>query len=191
MEVDCSTLDDNVLIKADGLPTYNFANVIDDHLMAITHVMRGTEYLPAPRSTTCFTRPLLDAAHLYSPARGHARRHAQTFQALWRSSFEDLLEMGLSQGRHHQLHCPAGLEPCSEREFFTLKELEECFDEGLNKSPSIFDMDKLTWFNAEYIRRLSPEEFYRMAEPWMAKVLDPSALICAAWPNFCRRAPRF
>lgn len=67
-----------------------------------------------------------------------------------------------------------GWSPRSEREFFTLKELEECFDvEGLNKSPSIFDMDKLTWFNAEYMRKLSFEEFYEVAKPWMAKVLDP------------------
>ena len=67
-----------------------------------------------------------------------------------------------------------GWSPRSEREFFTLKELEECFDvEGLNKSPSIFDMDKLTWFNAEYMRKLSPEAFYEVAKPWMAKVLDP------------------
>ena len=176
VEVDCSTLDDNVLIKADGLPTYNFANVIDDHLMGITHVMRGTEYLSsAPKYNLLYeafgwTPPIY--IHLPVVMRDATRKLSKRYGD---PSFEDLLEMGYLRDAIINFIALLGWSPRSEREFFTLKELEECFDvEGLNKSPSIFDMDKLTWFNAEYIRRLSPDEFYRMAEPWMAKVLDPA-----------------
>ena len=176
VEVDCSTLDDNVLIKADGLPTYNFANVIDDHLMGITHVMRGTEYLSsAPKYNLLYasfgwTPPLY--VHLPVVMRDATRKLSKRYGD---PSFEDLLEMGYLKDAIINFIALLGWSPRSEREFFTLKELEECFDlEGLNKSPSIFDMDKLTWFNAEYMRRLSFEEFLSLATPWMERVLDPA-----------------
>ncbi len=169
------TLDDNVLIKADGLPTYNFANVVDDHLMAITHVMRGTEYLSsAPKYNLLYeafgwTPPTY--IHLPVVMRDATRKLSKRYGD---PSFEDLLDMGYLRDAIINFIALLGWSPRSEREFFTLRELEECFDvEGLNKSPSIFDMDKLTWFNAEYMRKLSFEEFYELAKPWMAKVLDP------------------
>ena len=175
VEVDCSTLDDNVLIKADGLPTYNFANVVDDHLMAITHVMRGTEYLSsAPKYNLLYeafgwTPPTY--IHLPVVMRDATRKLSKRYGD---PSFEDLLDMGYLRDAIINFIALLGWSPRSEREFFTLRELEECFDvEGLNKSPSIFDMDKLTWFNAEYMRKLSPEAFFEAAKPWMAQVLDP------------------
>ena len=173
VEVDCSTLDDNVLIKADGLPTYNFANVIDDHLMGITQVMRGTEYLSsAPKYNLLYEAfgwqpPLY--VHLPVVMRDQTRKLSKRYGD---PSFEDLLEMGYLKEAIINFIALLGWSPRSEREFFTLKELEECFDlEGLNKSPSIFDMDKLTWFNAEYMRKLSFEEFYEKARPWLVRAL--------------------
>ncbi len=176
VEVDCSTLDDNVLIKADGLPTYNFANVVDDHLMAITHVMRGTEYLSsAPKYNLLYesfgwTPPMY--VHLPVVMRDATRKLSKRYGD---PSFEDLLEMGYLKEAVINFIALLGWSPRSEREFFTLPELEECFDlEGLNKSPSIFDMNKLTWFNFEYMRKLPFEEFLTLATPWLSKVLDPA-----------------
>ena len=175
VEVDCDTLDDNVLIKADGLPTYNFANVIDDHTMAITHVMRGTEYLSsAPKYNLLYeafgwTPPIY--VHLPVVMRDATRKLSKRYGD---PSFEDLLDQGYLQEAIINFIALLGWSPRSEREFFTLQELEQVFDlEGLNKSPSIFDMNKLTWFNGEYMRKLSPEQFLEKATPWLAKALDP------------------
>ena len=176
IEVNNSEMDDQILIKTDGMPTYNFANVVDDHLMAITHVMRGTEYLSsAPKYNLLYeafgwTPPTY--IHLPVVMRDATRKLSKRYGD---PSFEDLLDMGYLRDAIINFIALLGWSPRSEREFFTLKELEECFDvEGLNKSPSIFDMDKLTWFNAEYMRKLSFAEFYELARPWMAKVLDPA-----------------
>ncbi len=173
VSVACATLDDNVLIKADGLPTYNFANVVDDHLMGITHVMRGTEYLSsAPKYNLLYeafgwTPPtyvhlpvvMRDATHKLS------KRHGDP-------SFEDLLDQGYLKEAIINFIALLGWSPRSEQEFFTLDELKQKFDlEGLNKSPSIFDTAKLRWFNAEYMRRLTPEEFQKMAAPWLERAL--------------------
>ena len=171
VEADCSTLDDNVLIKADGLPTYNFANVIDDHLMAISHVTRGTEYLSsAPKYNLLYEafgweKPL----YLHLPVvmkdatRKLSKRHGDP-------SFEDLLDQGYLKEAIVNFIALLGWSPGNDREFFTLAELEEAFDlRGLNKSPSIFDMDKLTWMNAEYIRQLPFETYLEMAMPWFAQ----------------------
>lgn len=173
VEVECPTLDDSVLIKADGLPTYNFANVVDDHLMKITHVMRGTEYLSsAPKYNLLYEafgweKPVY--VHLptvmYDATRKLSKRYGDP-------SFEDLLDMGYLKDAIINFIALLGWSPRSEREFFTLEELTEVFDlEGLNKSPSIFDMNKLTWFNAEYIRKLPPDEFLRLAVPWFNRAL--------------------
>ncbi|MEG1843166.1 MAG: glutamate--tRNA ligase [Clostridia bacterium] len=176
VEVDCATLDDNVLIKADGLPTYNFANVVDDHLMAISHVMRGTEYLSsAPKYNLLYesfgwTPPTY--LHLPVVMRDATRKLSKRYGD---PSFEDLMDKGYLQEAIINFIALLGWSPRSEREFFTLAELIEAFDlEGLSKAPSIFDMDKLTWFNGEYMRKLTPEAFFEKAEPWLQKALDPA-----------------
>ena len=171
VEVDCATLDDTVLLKADGLPTYNFANVVDDHLMGITHVMRGTEYLSsAPKYNLLYDafgweKPV----YIHVPAvmkdqtRKLSKRHGDP-------SFEDLLQQGYLRDAIINFIALLGWSPGNDREFFTLKELEEVFDlKGLNKSPSIFDMDKLTWMNAEYVRKLPFDEYLKTALPWFEK----------------------
>ena len=175
VEVDCDTLDDNILIKADGLPTYNFANVIDDHLMGITHVMRGNEYLSsAPKYNLLYEAfgwqpPVY--VHL-TPVMANAQRTLSKRKG--DPSFEDLLNEGYLTEAIINYLVLLGWSPRGEREFYTLKELEECFDlEGLSKSPSIFDTVKLNWFNAEYIRKLDPEKYLALATPWLNKALDP------------------
>lgn len=197
VEVECATLDDNVLIKSDGLPTYNFANVIDDHLMAITHVMRGTEYLSsAPKYNLlyqAFGWEVPTYIHMPPVMREDVKRDKVTRQPILDEngktqnvvrklskrygdpSFEDLLEQGYLRDAIVNFIALLGWSPRSDQEFFSLAELEEKFDlEGLNKSPSIFDMDKLGWFNGEYIRKLSPEAFAETAAPWIARALDPA-----------------
>ena len=197
VEVDCDTLDDNVLIKADGLPTYNFANVIDDHLMAISHVTRGTEYLSsAPKYNLLYEafgwtppvylhlppvmvesvlmdketrQPILDENGNTQPVvRKLSKRYGDP-------SFEDLLREGYLKEAIINFIALLGWAPKgTNEEFFTLPELIAAFDEaGVNKSPSIFNMEKLTWFNAEYIRRMTPEEYREAATPWLSKALSP------------------
>ena len=175
VEVDCDTLDDNILIKADGLPTYNFANVIDDHLMGITHVMRGNEYLSsAPKYNLLYEAfgwqpPVY--VHL-TPVMANAQRKLSKRKG--DPSFEDLLNEGYLTDAIINYLVLLGWSPRGEREFYTLRELEECFDlEGLSKSPSIFDTVKLNWFNAEYIRKLDPEKYLELAAPWLNKTLAP------------------
>ena len=197
VEVDCSTLDDNVLIKADGLPTYNFANVIDDHTMGITHVTRGTEYLAsAPKYNLLYEAFGWEPPkyiHLSPVMREDIRRDKITHKPILDEdgnevrvvrklskrygdpSFEDLLDMGYLKDAIINFIALLGWSPRGEQEFFTMAELEEKFDlEGLSKSPAIFDMDKLTWFNAEYMRKLDFEEYLRLATPWFEKALDPA-----------------
>ena len=195
VEVDCDTLDDNVLIKADGLPTYNFANVIDDHLMGITHVMRGNEYLSSapkynllyealgwtPPTYVHLTPVMVDAPVLNAqgkPVLDEAGNPVTAKRKMSKRkgdpSFEDLLAQGYLTEAVINYLVLLGWSPRGEREFYTLKELEEVFDlEGLSKSPSVFDIQKMNWFNAEYIRRLSPERYLELATPWMAQALDP------------------
>ena len=194
VEVDCSTLDDNVLIKADGLPTYNFANVVDDHTMAITHVMRGNEYLSsAPKYnlmyeafgwqppvyihlTPVMTRDVQKDEN-GNPVLGEDGQPVEIVRKLSKRkgdpTFEDLLSKGYLVEAVINYMVLLGWSPKGEEEFFTLGELEKLFDlEGLSKSPSIFDMQKLNWFNAEYIRRLTPEKYLAYATPWLDKVLS-------------------
>ncbi len=166
--VDSAELDDMVLVKADGMPTYNFANVIDDHTMAITHVMRGNEYLSStPKYNLLYdafgwekpvyihmTPIMRDASHKLSKRDGDAY-------------YEDYLKKGYLKEAIVNYVALLGWNPGDEREFFTLDELKEAFDvDGMSKSPAIFDVNKLTWMNAEYVRRLSPEEFTRHALPY-------------------------
>ena len=175
VEVDCDTLDDNILIKADGLPTYNFANVIDDHLMGITHVMRGNDYLSSAPTYNLLYEAFGWQPPVYvhlTPVMANAQRKLSKRKG--DPSFEDLLNEGYLTEAIINYLVLLGWSPRGEREFYTLKELEECFDlEGLSKSPSIFDTVKLNWFNAEYIRKLDPEKYLALATPWLNKALDP------------------
>ena len=174
--VDNETLDDQVLIKSDGLPTYNFANVIDDHLMGITHVVRGSEYLSsAPKYNLlyqAFGWPVPTYIHCSPVMRDThnkmSKRHGDP-------SYEDLLAMGfLSQAVVNYVTL-LGWSPkgeYAEREFFTLEELARIFDiGGISKSPAIFDLEKLKYFNANYLRALSPEEFYAGARPYLEQAV--------------------
>ena len=168
IEVDCATLDDNVLLKADGMPTYNFANVVDDHLMHITHVMRGTEYLSsAPKYDLLYDafgweKPVY--VHLPVVMKDQTRKLSKRYGD---PSFEDLLRQGYLRDAIINFIALLGWSPRNDREFFTLSELEEIFDlEGLNKSPAIFDVNKLTWMNGEYVRKLPFETYYELAMPW-------------------------
>ena len=169
--VDCSDLDDMILIKADGMPTYNFANVIDDHTMGITHVMRGNEYLSStPKYNLLYdafgwekpvyihmTPIMRDATHKLSKRDGDAY-------------FEDYLAKGYLKEAIVNYVALLGWNPGDEREFFTLDELIQAFSiDGMSKSPAIFDVNKLTWMNAEYIRRLTPEQFTEFALPYYEK----------------------
>lgn len=169
IEVDNDTLDDNVLIKSDGLPTYNFANVVDDHLMGITHVVRGSEYLAStpkynllyaafgwepPRYIHC--PPVMkDATQKLSKRNGDA-------------SYQDLVAKGYLKEAVLNYIALLGWSPGGEKEIFTLPELVEAFCvEGISKAPAIFDTAKLTWLNGEYLRAMSPEEFYAQALPYL------------------------
>lgn len=166
--VENSTLDDNVLIKADGMPTYNFANVIDDHLMAISHVMRGMEYL----SSTPKYNLLYEALGFEIPAYIHMppiMKDAQhkLSKRTGDASFQDLIEKGYLKEAALNYIALLGWSPGDDREMFTLSELIDAFDiGGMSKSPAIFDIQKLTWLNACYIRALSVSDFTRYALPY-------------------------
>lgn len=170
--VDNDTLDDQVLMKRDGLPTYNFANVIDDHLMGITHVVRGSEYLSsAPKYTRlyhAFGWPVPEYVHCPPVMRdAHnkmSKRHGDP-------SYEDLKEQGFLTDAILNYVALLGWSPrgdIAEQEVFSLDELAKAFDlAGMSKSPAIFDIEKLTHFNALYLRAMAPEDFARAAEPYI------------------------
>ncbi len=167
------SLDDMVLIKQDGMPTYNFANVIDDHLMGITHVMRGMEYLSStPKYNLLYEAlgwEIPQYIHMPPVMRDEHHKLAKRFGDAY---YADFIAKGyLSEAIVNYLAL-VGWNPGTDREFFTLPELVEAFDvRRINKSPGIFDVNKLTWFNAEYIRRLSPEKYLALATPWFDRVL--------------------
>lgn len=164
--VENAELDDQILIKADGYPTYNFANVIDDHLMKITHVVRGSEYL----SSTPKYNLLYDAFGWDAPTYVHLPpvmrdQHHKLSKRHGDKSFEDLVQEGYLAEAIVNYIALLGWSPSDNTELFSLKELEEKFTiSGLSKSPSIFDLKKLTWMNSEYIKKMDPEAFYILAE---------------------------
>jgi len=170
IQVDCSDLEDMILIKADGMPTYNFANVIDDHTMGITHVMRGNEYL----ASTPKYNLLYEAFGWEKPVYIHLSQimkdaHRKLSKRYGDAYYEDFIAKGYLKEAILNYVALLGWNPGDEREFFTLPELVEAFSiEGLSKSPAIFDNDKLNWMNGEYIRRLSPEDFTGHARPFYA-----------------------
>lgn len=173
ISVDNSELEDMILIKSDGYPTYNFANVVDDHLMGITHVVRGSEYLSSsPKYNRLYQAfgwevpiyvhcpPIMkDAQHKLSKRNGDA-------------SFEDLIAKGYLKDAVLNYIALLGWNPGTTQEIFSLQELIENFDfRQINKAPAIFDPVKLRWMNGEYIRKLSLEEFHEMALPYYEKAI--------------------
>ena len=171
--IDNSELDDMILIKSDGYPTYNFANVVDDHLMEITHVVRGNEYLS---STPKYNR-LYEAFGWEIPVYVHLplitdEEHKKLSKRSGHSSFEDIVEQGILPETIVNFVALLGWSPEDNREIFTLDELIRDFDyTRINKSPSVFDMNKLKWMNGEYIKAMDAGRFYDMALPYMKEVL--------------------
>ena len=182
--VENSTLDDQILIKTDGMPTYNFANVVDDHLMGITHVVRGNEYLAsAPKYNLLYEAfgwdvpiyvhcaPVMkDQTHKLSKRNGDA-------------SFQDLMKKGYLPEAVVNFIALLGWGPNSEQEIFTMPELIDAFElSGLSKSPAIFDDQKLKAINAAYIRKLEPEAFQKLAMPYIQQTVHREdvdfALLC-------------
>lgn len=167
--VDNSELDDMVLIKSDGFPTYNFANVVDDHLMEISHVVRGQEYLS---SSPKYNR-LYEAFGWEVPIYVHCptitnELHQKLSKRSGHASFEDLIEQGFVSEAVVNFVALLGWSPEGDREIFSLKELAEVFDYSrISKSPAVFDMTKLRWMNGEYFKAMAPEEFYRRGEKYL------------------------
>ena len=176
--MDNADLDEGVLLKSDGLPTYNFANVVDDHLMGITHVVRGNEYLSsAPKynllyegfgweiPTYIHCSPVMrDAQHKMS------KRHGDP-------SYEDLIQMGYLTPAVVNYVALLGWSPEGEEEIFSLEDMVRIFDiKRISKSPAIFDMAKLTHFNAVYIKAMTPEDFAAVAEPYIRQSVKNPAI---------------
>ena len=166
-------LDDMILIKSDGFPTYNFANVIDDHLMGITHVVRGNEYLS---STPKYTR-LYQAFGWQEPVYIHCplitdENHQKLSKRCGHSSFEDLLEQGFVTEAIVNFIALLGWSPVGNEEIFSLPELIEQFDyHHISKSPAVFDMTKLRWMNGEYIKKMDDDSYFELALPYIRAVV--------------------
>ena len=180
--VENKSLDDPVLIKRDGLPTYNFANVVDDHLMGITHVVRGSEYLSsAPKYNLLyegFGWPIPKYVHCSPVMRDQhnkmSKRHGDP-------SYEDLIARGFLTDAVLNYVALLGWSPRGEQEIFSLDELKEVFElDGISKPPAIFDIETLRYFNASYIRAMSPEAFAKVAEPWIRRTVKNPAIDPAA-----------
>ncbi len=171
--VENSTLDDQILLKADGMPTYNFANVVDDHLMGITHVVRGNEYLAsAPKYNLLYEAFGWEVPKYIHVAPIMKDKHNKLSKRNGDASFEDLVAKGYLSEAIINYIALLGWAPKGEREIFSLPELIEEFEiDGLSKSPAIFDPLKLRAINGEYIRALSPEKFAEYAEPYIRQVV--------------------
>ena len=171
--VDNSELDDMILIKSDGYPTYNFANVVDDHLMEITHVVRGNEYI----SSSPKYQRLYDAFGWESPKYVHLplitdENHKKLSKRCGHSSYEDLIEQGFLSEAIVNFIALLGWSPEDNQEIFSLQELIEKFDyHHVSKSPAVFDMVKLKWMNGEYIKAMDFDKFYEMALPYIKEVI--------------------
>ena len=171
--VNNAELDDMILIKSDGYPTYNFANVVDDHLMNITHVVRGNEYLSsAPK----YNR-LYEAFGWKPPVYVHCplitdENHKKLSKRCGHSSYEDLIEQGFISEAVVNYVALLGWCPQDNQEIFSLEELVKAFDyHHMSKSPAVFDVQKLKWMNSEYMKMMDFDTFYDMAEPYIRKVI--------------------
>ena len=174
ISVDNSELDDMILIKSDGYPTYNFANVVDDHLMGITHVVRGNEYLS---SSPKYNR-LYEAFGWEVPVYVHCplitdEEHHKLSKRCGHSSYEDLIEQGFLTEAVVNFVSLLGWSPSeSNEEIFSLRELAEVFDyHHMSKSPAVFDYTKLKWMNGEYIKAMDDAAFYEKAEPYLKQTI--------------------
>ena len=171
--VDNSELDDMILIKSDGYPTYNFANVVDDHLMGITHVVRGNEYLS---SSPKYNR-LYEAFGWEVPVYVHCplitnEEHKKLSKRSGHSSYEDLLEQGFISEAIVNYVALLGWSPSDNNEIFSLEELVKAFDyHHMGKTPSVFDITKLRWMNGEYMKAMDFDKFYEMALPYIKQVI--------------------
>lgn len=171
--VENAELDDMILIKSDGYPTYNFANVVDDHLMGITHVVRGNEYLS---SSPKYNR-LYEAFGWEVPVYVHCpiitnEEHKKLSKRSGHSSFEDLIEQGFLPEAVVNFVALLGWSPVDDKELFSLEELIKAFDyHRINKAPAVFDMVKLRWMNGEYMKAMDFDKFYEMAEPYIKKAI--------------------
>ena len=171
--VENAELDDMILIKSDGYPTYNFANVVDDHTMNITHVVRGNEYL----SSSPKYQRLYDAFGWESPTYIHLplitdENHKKLAKRSGHASFEDLLEQGFLTEAIVNYIALLGWSSDDNREIFTLDELIKDFDyRRISKSPAVFDIVKLRWMNGEYMKAMDADKFYEMAEPYLKEVI--------------------
>ena len=180
--VDNAELDDMILIKSDGYPTYNFANVVDDHLMGITHVVRGNEYLS---SSPKYNR-LYEAFGWEVPAYIHCplitdEEHKKLSKRCGHSSYEDLVERGFLPEAIVNFVALLGWSPEEDREIYSLEELVEAFDyRHISKAPSVFDYTKLKWMNGEYIKAMDFDTFYEIALPYIKETVtrdcDPRKL---------------
>ncbi len=171
--VDNSTLDDQILLKTDGMPTYNFANVVDDHLMGITHVVRGNEYLAsAPKYNLLYKAFGWEVPTYIHVEHIMKDKHNKLSKRNGDASFEDLMAKGYLSEAVINYIALLGWAPKGEREIFTLEELIQEFDiSGLSKSPAIFDPLKLKAINGEYIRKLTPEKFFEYARPYIEETV--------------------
>ncbi len=173
ISVENAELDDMVLIKSDGFPTYNFANVVDDHLMGITHVVRGNEYLS---SSPKYNR-LYEAFGWEVPVYVHCplimdEHHKKLSKRSGHSSFEDLLEQGYIAEAIINYVALLGWSPEDDREIFSLQDLVQEFNyRNISKSPAVFDMVKLSWLNGEYFKAMEEERFFAMAKPYIEEVI--------------------
>ena len=171
--VDNAELDDMILIKSDGYPTYNFANVVDDHLMGITHVVRGNEYLS---SSPKYNR-LYEAFGWEVPVYIHCplitdENHQKLSKRCGHSSFEDLVEQGFLTEAIVNFVALLGWSPADNQEIMTLEELVEKFDyHHMNKSPAVFDYTKLKWMNGGIHQKMDFDKFYEMALPYIKEVI--------------------
>jgi glutamyl-tRNA synthetase len=178
ISVDNSELDDMILIKSDGYPTYNFANVVDDHLMGITHVVRGNEYLS---SSPKYNR-LYEAFGWEVPTYVHCplitnEEHQKLSKRSGHSSYEDLVEQGFLTETIVNFVALLGWSPGTNNEIFSLEELVKAFDyRNINKSPAVFDMQKFKWMNGEYIKNMPFEKFYEKALPYVKEVITKENL---------------
>ncbi len=171
--VDNGELDDMILIKSDGYPTYNFANVVDDHLMGITHVVRGNEYLS---SSPKYNR-LYEAFGWEVPVYVHCplitdEEHKKLSKRCGHCSFEDLLEQGFLPETIINFVALLGWSPEEDREIYSLEELIQVFDyHHMSKAPSVFDYTKLKWMNGEYLKAMDFDKFYEMALPYLKEAI--------------------
>ena len=173
IEVPNSELDDMILIKSDGYPTYNFANVVDDHLMGITHVVRGNEYLSSsPKYNRLYAAFGWDVpVYVHGPLITN-EEHKKLSKRCGHSSYEDLIEQGFVTEAVVNYVALLGWCPSDNREIFSLEELVEAFDyHHMNKSPAVFDMGKLRWMNGEYIKAMDFDKFYERALPYLKEAI--------------------